>query len=243
LCDAVCGTSSGQALLSSMEKRQLLLIPLDQDGQWYRYHPLLSEYLKDKLEREHAIEIQALHRRASLWFASQELWTDAVKHAIAAGDSDRAVGWITNCAMALVKRGDLFTLLGWQRQFPAALMHGQVEAKVAIAWGLALAMRFDEALDLEQELQQEVGDQRTKNAIAIRCECQAIRSVVFGLKDDGKAATTLAQDCLSRTSDPWTANVVSNVLRFAHLNAGKLDQFYATPWIPYSSEDDRKNVF
>ena len=48
---------------------------------------------------------------------------------------------------------------------------------------------------------------------------------------------------MNRSSDPWTANVASNVVRFGHMKAGHLKQFYATPWIPYSDEEDRRNVF
>src|SRR5439155_26264609 len=130
-------------LLASVEKRQLLLVPLDQEGRWYRYHPLLAEYLSQRLESELGNEIPGLHQRAALWYASQELWTDAVQHAIAAGDSVRALSWIENCAMPLVKRGDLFTLLGWQRLFPTVLMRRQHQVRLAIAWGMALAVRCD----------------------------------------------------------------------------------------------------
>src|SRR5439155_539210 len=75
----------------------------------------------------------------------------------AAGDSVRALSWIENCAMPLVKRGDLFTLLGWQRLFPTALMRSQPEVTLAIAWGMALAVRYDEALALLGEIERDVG--------------------------------------------------------------------------------------
>ena len=74
-------------------------------------------------------------------------------------------------------------------------------------------------------------------------ECQAIRSVAIALKDDSETALPLAQDCVNHSSDPWTANVASNVVRFGHLKAGNLKQFHATPWIPYSVDEDRRNVF
>src|ERR1700746_2272342 len=145
LCEAVTGASSGQAILASLAQRQMLLTPLGNDGVWHRYHALLAEYLRRRLEADRDIEVPALHRRAALWYASQELWTEAVQHAITAGDSDRAIGWIKNCAMALIKKGDLFTLLEWKRLFPGELMRGQSEVRTAIAWGLALALRSDEA--------------------------------------------------------------------------------------------------
>jgi LuxR family transcriptional regulator, maltose regulon positive regulatory protein len=85
LCEAITGVTASRALLASIEKQQLLLTALDQDGQWYRYHPLLAEHLKERLEFELVDEIPELHRRAAHWCASQELWTKAVQHAIAAG--------------------------------------------------------------------------------------------------------------------------------------------------------------
>src|SRR5712671_2242566 len=242
LCEAVTGSSSSRTILASLAERQMLLAPLDNDGVWLRYHTLLAEYLRQRLEADRGIEVRELHGRAALWYASRKLWTEAVQHAIAAGDSDRAISWMKNCAMALIKRGDLFTLLDWQRQFPGDLMRGQCEVRLAIAWGLALALRFDDALQLATEIENDIAATQLPESDLL-CECQAIRSVAIALKDDSERALPLAQDCVNRSSDPWTANVASNVVRFGHMQAGNLKQFYATPWIPYSLEEDRRNVF
>jgi LuxR family maltose regulon positive regulatory protein len=242
LCETVTALSSSRAILTSLAQRQMLLTPLDNDGVWFRYHPLLAEYLRQRLEADRGIEIPELHGRAALWYASHELWTEAVQHAIAAGASDRAIGWINNCAMALIKRGDLFTLLEWQRQFPDELMRGQCEVRLAIAWGLSLALRFDEALKLATDIEGDIAATRLPENDLLH-ECQAIRSVAIALKDDSETALPLAQACLNGSSDPWTANVASNVVRFSHMKAGDLKQFHATPWIPYSVEEDRRNVF
>jgi LuxR family maltose regulon positive regulatory protein len=242
LCEAVTGLSSSRTILASLAQRQMLLTPIDNEGVWFRFHALLVEYLRQRLEADRGTETPELHRRAALWYASQELWTEAVHHAIAAGDSDRAIGWIKNCAMTLIKRGDLFTLLEWQRQFPDELMRGQGEVRLAIAWGLALALRFDEALKLATDIESDIAATRLPDSHLL-CECQTIRSVAIVLKDDSERALPLAQDCMNRSSDPWTANVASNVLRYGHLKAGNLKQFHATPWIPYSAEEDRRNVF
>ena len=240
LCEAVTGANASQELLGSIEKRQLLVTPLDQEGLWFRYHPLLAEYLVQRLESELGNEIPGLHQRASQWYAVHELWTDAVQHAIAAGDSIRALEWIKNCAMPLVKRGDLFTLLGWLRLFPPGLLRGQPEVGLAIAWGMALAVRSDEALELLEELERNVD---ASHSDAFPSECEAIRSVALALKDHTEPALSIAMDCLGRTADPWCANVASNVVRFGHLKRGDLKNFYATPWIPYSLDEDRRNVF
>jgi LuxR family transcriptional regulator, maltose regulon positive regulatory protein len=242
LCEAVTGSSSSRTILASLAQRQMLLTPLGNDGVWFRYHALLAEYLRQRLEADRDIEAPELHRRAALWYASHELWTEAVQHAIAAGDSERAIGWIKNCAMALIKRGDLFTLLDWQRQFPDELMRGRSEVQLAIAWGLALALRFDEAVKLTIDIEGDIAATHPADS-SLLCECRTIRSVAIVLKDDSEGALPLAQTCVRDSSDPWTANVASNVLRYGHLKAGNLKQFHATPWIPYSVEEDRRNVF
>jgi LuxR family maltose regulon positive regulatory protein len=195
------------------------------------------------LEAELGDEVATLHRRASLWYAAQELWTEAVQHAIAAGDRDRAVSWIKNCAMALVKKGDLLTLLGWQRLFPTELMRSQMEVSLAIAWGMALAVRFEESLQLLGEIERNIENTDPTEPSPLEYECKTIRSVALALRDDTRSALSLAEDCLGRSSDPWTANVASNVVRFGYLKAGDLKKFYATPWIPYSLDEDRRNVF
>ncbi len=46
LCQAVTQETSSQELLESIARRQLLLVPLDHDGRWYRYHTLMTAYLR-----------------------------------------------------------------------------------------------------------------------------------------------------------------------------------------------------
>jgi LuxR family maltose regulon positive regulatory protein len=114
---------------------------------------------------------------------------------------------------------------------------------LAIAWGLALAMRFAEALALLTDIEQDLVSDRTSPRDDIANECQVIRSVVFALQDDTSAALSLAEPCVHRPSaDPWNQNVSSNVVRLAHWKAGNLEAFYCVPWLPYSADDDQRNL-
>ena len=72
----------GAQMLEDLVSRQVLLEPLDADRQWYRFHHLLLDYLRLRLEERHAAEVSQLHRRAFGWYAEHELWTDAARHAI-----------------------------------------------------------------------------------------------------------------------------------------------------------------
>ena len=239
LCTAVTDVQTSGDLLKSIEQRQLLLVPLDNDGRWYRYHPLLAGYLREKLEAEHGVEIAGLQRRAALWFAAQEMWAEAVQYAIWAGDIKQAAEWAEKVAMALVKRGDMLTLLGWPLALP-----GRIRSRLSIAWGLTLAMRFDEALRLIGEIEAELGSPDQATSDALFSECNVIKSVVFALHDNTEKALAIAEACLAQgLKDSWNANVASNVARLGYWKAGDVRSFYATPWIPFSAEESKWNIF
>ncbi|MEJ2737415.1 MAG: helix-turn-helix transcriptional regulator, partial [Anaerolineae bacterium] len=75
LCNAVTGRSDGRTLLERLFSANLFLIPLDDEGQWYRYHHLFSDLLRDlqnALQKEDTAE---LHQRAAHWYAQVGEWT------------------------------------------------------------------------------------------------------------------------------------------------------------------------
>ena len=243
LCQAVSSFEASQDLLESIATRRMLFIPLDQNGTWFRCHPLLRGFLLQRLETELASELPELHRRAYAWYADAELWTDAIQHAIAVGDTEQTIGWIEKCAMTLLKRGELMTLLSWARLMPAALMKRQVKVRLAIAWGMALATRFDEALQMATEIEQELSDAEPGAFESLGCECLTIRAVALALRDDTAAALQLAEESLRRNSSGrWTSNAAANVALAGYWKQGNLARCYAVPWISSSGEDRRRNV-
>ncbi|MGF6900332.1 LuxR C-terminal-related transcriptional regulator [Paraburkholderia sp. GAS348] len=243
LCAALTGLKASQTMLDAIVARQLLLEPLDLEGHCFRYHPLMAEYLRRRLEACYHEEITELHRRAWQWYAAERQWTDAVRHAIAAGATDDAIRLMEHCAMSLLKAGDLLTLVGWQRQFPSDLMRAQITVTLATAWGTVLAMRFDDAASMLDSIERDAAGKGI-DADRVRWECVAIRSALAALQDDPQRALSLAQRYLDRPSrDSWTTNAVSNVARFAHWKAGNLEALHATPWIPDSIEEDQRSVF
>jgi LuxR family maltose regulon positive regulatory protein len=103
LCDAVlCGDAAppgtcGRDWLEQIERSNLFLIPLDTEGEWYRYHHLFRDFLRSHLERAcDPAEIAGLHRRAARWFAEKGVAEEAIRHYLAAGDPD--------CAAAIAEK-------------------------------------------------------------------------------------------------------------------------------------------
>ena len=94
LCDALTGSTDGQATLENLERHNLFVVALDDERRWYRYHHLFADALRARLSAEQPDRVAALHTAASRWYADHELLEEAIAHALAAGDAERAADLI-----------------------------------------------------------------------------------------------------------------------------------------------------
>jgi LuxR family maltose regulon positive regulatory protein len=164
------------------------------------------------------------------------MWTQAVHHAIAAKDLDQAVRFIEQCAMNLVMRGDLLTLLGWEQQLPPELIRGQLHTKLALAWGMGLVTRFAEADALLTQVETVA---RVDTTSELWWKCRAARAVLLSLTDNSEPARQAAMECLrSANYNPFNQNNLQNAMRFGYLKAGEWSEFYAVPKPELSGDED-----
>jgi LuxR family transcriptional regulator, maltose regulon positive regulatory protein len=114
LCDAVTGDRTARRLLPEIERSNLFLVPLDDRREWYRYHHLFGDLLRRELERAHPGLSPELHRRAAAWFLSAGDADQAIRHTIAAGDSQRAAELVAEHWTAwLLERGEHGDIGAW----------------------------------------------------------------------------------------------------------------------------------
>lgn len=90
LCDAVTGEEGSQLVLEDLERRGLFVVPLDDRREWYRYHHLFADVLQRQAAGAGTDERRLCHQRASDWYMQRGMLRDAVHHALAANDSERA---------------------------------------------------------------------------------------------------------------------------------------------------------
>lgn len=231
LAEALCNCANGQALLEQLEHQHLFVNSQDESGRWFVFHPLFREFLERRARAREGLDMKALHRRAAGWFAGATLWSEAIHHALAAGDVDQALGWIESHAMILVGDGDILTLLSWERQLGAHLVASPVRLRLAFSWALCLAMASDRALVLLDGVEGELGTMVSQSDRgSLRSECKALRAVLLAEKGDYEAARVLAEQYLSApAAQPWVPNAILNVIASAHLHAGRWEQLYVMP--------------
>jgi LuxR family maltose regulon positive regulatory protein len=118
LCDAVTGERGGRATLEALDRANLFVVPLDDNRTWYRYHHLFADMLRTRLLDERADEINDLHRRASLWYDRDGQPEPAVRHALAAGDVDRAADLVELASPELRRNRQEATIRSWLDLIP-----------------------------------------------------------------------------------------------------------------------------
>jgi LuxR family maltose regulon positive regulatory protein len=121
LCDAVTSQSGGKARLESLQRGNLFLIPLDDKRHWYRYHHLFADVLHMHLMTEQPELVHALHRRASEWYEQNGSAADAIRHALAGEDFERAADLIERAVPEMGRSRQESTLLGWLQALPDEL--------------------------------------------------------------------------------------------------------------------------
>ncbi|AUZ88547.1 helix-turn-helix transcriptional regulator [Arthrobacter agilis] len=136
LCDAVTGQDDGRLRLAALERANLFLVPLDNHRQSYRYHQLFADVLQARLVEERGEELPGLHRRASTWYEQNGAAADAIRHALAAGDVERAAGLIERAVPAIRQDRQEALLRAWSTVLPDDV----VRCRPVLGVGLAGAL-------------------------------------------------------------------------------------------------------
>ncbi len=143
LCDAVLETTRSAHTLEALEHRNCFVVPLDRQGEWYRYHHLFGELLRNELERSEPDTVPALNRRAMDWCIAHDLPEAAIQYGHAAGEMDTVAGLVDALALSVHYDGRMETVeewLGWfsedeLRQLPRTRRRGSMAARADRAAG------------------------------------------------------------------------------------------------------------
>ncbi|WP_308290876.1 LuxR C-terminal-related transcriptional regulator [Micromonospora sp. RL09-050-HVF-A] len=92
LADALTGRADAGHLLAGLARDGGFLHRDDSDPPWYRPHPLLADLLREELADLADGERAELHGRAADWHTDHDRPAEALRHALTAGQWDRATG-------------------------------------------------------------------------------------------------------------------------------------------------------
>ena len=145
LCDAVLEQQESAAVLDELSRTNLFLVPLDDQGGWYRFHHLFARLLRVEFERREPGLAPVLHHRAYAWHRDHGLADEAIHHAIAAGAYAEAAELIEGSWISYANTCRYDTVLAWLRRLPDETLGSNVQLLLIQAWVLSLSARREEA--------------------------------------------------------------------------------------------------
>jgi len=105
LCETVLDLPGAGAILADVSRSNLLVVPLDRRGEWYRYHHLFRDMLLAELGRLEPGQAPVLRRRAAGWCLRNGLAEEALEYSIAAEDVSTAADLIEKLCVPTYYQG------------------------------------------------------------------------------------------------------------------------------------------
>lgn len=211
LCDAVLDRCDSRSVLADLDRANLFVVSLDNRREWYRYHHLFGDLLRQRLsESIGSAELIGLYQAASAWFAPQGLIDEAIGFALKARDFDRTVGLLEQNVGWFFKHSELQTLAEYVGALPAAYIAPHIQLLAMRAWALLASGDPVEALRDLQTIEQLAHvteedwrhwDDLSDNRRAALMEVSVMRMRFWMDQGQADRVLELAQQILPRLTD------------------------------------------
>jgi LuxR family maltose regulon positive regulatory protein len=142
LCDAILDNyEKSEAILKHLEQSNIFIVPLDDQGAWYRYHHLFRDFLQNRLKKIDPDRMGLLHRAASEWYSAHDLLREAVQHAIYTQDWDYAASIVEQHSFNMMLHSELSAIAEWCSALPDDVLQRHPLLCIMQSWTLVLTFR------------------------------------------------------------------------------------------------------
>ena len=203
LCDMLTGRQDGRRMIETLEKGNLFLFGLDDRRDWYRYHPLFAEFLRNRLRTEHPEEIAGLHDRACAWYEKNGYLTEAVRYAISGNRIERAARLLEAAGRELFRQGDFKELRRWIEALPDDTVRRSPVLCALHAWALGYLGEFDRARRRIESADEAISGRANPAVMgpsekaSIRAELGVLRAVLGIIRTDEPDVSALRPGIVS----------------------------------------------
>ncbi len=192
------------AILAQLEKANLFVVALDEQGEWYRYHHLFRDFLRARLDKSQPGRAAVLHRLASARLAADGLLREAAAHAFQTRDWEFAAAFVEQNSFTLILHSEIATIYEWCSAFPEEVMDAHPMLCVFQALSLAYNFRLKNRARVEARLQRvsqitgHLGDQQSAQALVeMSAVVRTFQSMAPDPEADPRALLALAKGMLS----------------------------------------------
>jgi LuxR family transcriptional regulator, maltose regulon positive regulatory protein len=171
------------SILEYLERANLFLVPLDDERIWYRYHHLFADLLRARLDQLNPGLSPRLHAHAATWLEREGMTVEAVNHALAAGEYDRAARLVEANTSRLLAQGELNALMGWIATLPAELRLSRPWLCVHQASALMFAGLAAEVEPLLAQAEAALGAEAAQGRASLAGQADKMDSLSMGVSE------------------------------------------------------------
>jgi LuxR family maltose regulon positive regulatory protein len=214
-----------QELLAYLEQANLFITPLDDQRQWYRYHPLFADLLRQRLNQTYPDRVSALHLSASHWYEQADLIDSAVWHALAAQAFGRAATLVEQVAPAMIERSELAGLQRWLHTLPADEVQARPLLGLYYCRVLILSGQTRPAATRLEAIEARLEADEGKQTPEVQAHVAVMRPFLAREADDLTATITLSRRALAHLpeQDSLLRAMVTFNLAIAHYLQGEIE--------------------
>ena len=188
----VTGEENGQMRLEEIERQGLFIQRMDNSGEWFNYHPLFCSFLRQRCQWELAAELPEIHRAAAESWMAQGFPSEAIHHALAAGDPKMLRDILLNHAWGLFHHSELVLLEESLSALPWESLLENPRLVLLQAWLMQSQHRYSEVNTLlaraEQEMTSEMDTSLHGDFNALRAQV----AINDGDQDEAERLSTVA---------------------------------------------------
>lgn len=152
LCDHALKTDKSRAILDEIEADGLFLVSLDQERQWYRYHPLFRDFLAKQLSETDFSTGHALLLRAADWFSEQGMRGDAIEILLSAREFDKAASLLESCCQDWAYKGRIGLVTQNIQRIPRDVVDRYPTILLTWAWHLIRHLHFEKGQQIIEQV-------------------------------------------------------------------------------------------
>ncbi len=190
LCDTITGRSDSRLLLERLHNANLFLVPLDDKQEWYRYHRLFADLLRERQKTMHREQTIRLHQQASVWFSQEGMIDEAMQHALTAADFPAAINLLENHTTEMLIQGYASTVEGWMKAIPAQWDTHRPKSDLAFAWMYLFRGDYLNALPYIERLQ--IMDSSIQENTSLNAEWLALQAMLLNIQQKPEESLELA---------------------------------------------------
>ncbi|BCZ45356.1 helix-turn-helix transcriptional regulator [Clostridium gelidum] len=134
LCNKVVDIKNSQYFLEKLDNENLFMIPLDENKEWYRYHHLFKDFLRNRIDITMENILPKLYSDAANWYKENGFYSNGINFYLEAKNYSEAILMIEKIDMDLMFSGEMKKVYDWYMAIPKNKFYESIRLCMNAAW-------------------------------------------------------------------------------------------------------------